>query len=154
MAEYSDWESLVAAAQKECPKILTKHVKPVMEDIVLSHILTDIYWAYEPKEGGWFGGTYQRRGSLLDEENLYYELQDRDTTLLVTSKATPSPSVIKGYSFHNRRPGAFLKMLEGDDLGIWSGGFPRPAISNAQEEINRSGDIVKAIQTGINEVFI
>lgn len=156
MPEYEDWESLVSAAQDACGKVLVNHVKPVMEDIVKRHIQTDIYDAYTPVEIYQFGGKiyqgYQRRHIL--EKSMYYELQGRNKdTIMVTSSAPANKPIVKGYSFHNRRPGAFLKMLEGPKRGIWRNGFPRPAISNAQSEIDRSKAIDRAIQAGINQYF-
>lgn len=159
MPDYDSWESLVAAAEEKCSKILESDVRPVLEKIVLRHIFEDIYSAYQPKEGGWVNRTtYGRRFSLLDEKNLYHELQDGGSTLMVTSWATPSPAVVPGWSFHNRRPGAFLQLLESDNLGIWHGGFPRPAITNAQRDVDRqvestSSEIGSAIVRGIERHF-
>jgi len=136
---YDNWEDLVAAAQDRCAVILEKDVRPVIEEIVLRHIHDDIYSVYKPKIGRWVDGTtYERRYSLLSKKNLYHEMQDNGKTLMVTSIAKASPSVVKGYSFHNRRPGSFLSLLESGNMGIWAGGFPRPAISNAQREIDKS----------------
>lgn len=139
MPYYDNWEDLVAAAQDRCAVILEKDVRPVIEEIVLRHIHDDIYSVYKPKIGRWVDGTtYERRYSLLSKKNLYHEMQDNGKTLMVTSIAKASPSVVKGYSFHNRRPGSFLSLLESGNMGIWAGGFPRPAISNAQREIDKS----------------
>lgn len=153
MITYDNWDSLVNAAQTACEKILVTHVSPVMKEIVVKHIRDDIYGVYTPIEHGWVNGeTYQRRHVL--ENNMYYELQGKNKdTIMVTSVASPSKSVVKGYSFHNRRPGMFLKMLEGPNRGIWKRGFPRPAISNAQKEIDRSSAIKRALQDGIDHYF-
>lgn len=150
MAMYNDWESLVAAAEHKVAKILKQDVAPIVEEIVQSHIQSDIYYAYSPHPGAWINGsTYQRRHVL--ENNITSSLSD-NKTLFVTSTATASPSVVKGYSFRNKYPGAFLKMLESENTGIWRKGFPRPAISNAQAEIDdnlQNGSISRAIQNGI-----
>lgn len=34
-------------------------------------------------------------------------------------------------------------------MGIWRGGFPRPAVTNTQNEIDTSQEIKSAIQNGI-----
>lgn len=154
MAMYGDWDSLVAAAEKKVTRILKQDVAPIVEEIVQSHIQSDIYYAYSPRPGAWVNGTtYQRRHSL--ENNVVSSLSDSET-LFVTSTATASPSVVKGYSFRNRYPGAFLKMLESGNTGIWRKGFPRPAISNAQAEIDdnlQNGSISQAIEKGIKREF-
>lgn len=154
MAMYDDWDSLVAAAEKKVTRILKQDVAPIVEEIVQSHIQSDIYYAYSPRPGAWVNGsTYQRRHFL--ENNVTSSLSDSET-LFVTSTATASPSVVKGYSFRNRYPGAFLKMLESGNTGIWRKGFPRPAISNAQIEIDdnlQSGSISRAIEQGIKREF-
>lgn len=153
MAEryFSDWESLIAAVNAQATKILEKDVAPVAEDILAKHIKSDIYDAYTPKTNGWVASdgsrtTYQRRHVL--EEQITTIVQDKHT-ILVTSTATASPAIIKGWSFHNRYPGAFLKLLESGNMGIWSGGFPRPVVKNTQDEIDNSSAIKSAIKNGI-----
>lgn len=159
MPDYDNWESLVAAAQDKCSKILRRNVKPAVEKIVLQHIFDDVYNAYHPRQDGWVGGeTYQRRYSLLNEGNIYSEIQDNGSTLMVTSGAAPSPAVVPGWSFHNRRPGAFLQLIESGNTGIWYGGFPRYPITNAQRDIDRqinstTSTIGSAIMLGIRSEF-
>ena len=159
MAEYDNWEALVAAADKKCSRILEDDVYPVVKRIVLRHIFEDIYSSNQPKQGMWVDGeTYARRFSLLDEGNIYHELQSGGNTLMVTSWATPSPAIVPGWSFHNRRPGAFLQLLESGNMGIWYSGFPRPAIGNAQKELDEqightTSEVGMAIQRGIDRKF-
>lgn len=153
MNVFDDWDGLTSAAQNACTEILRKNVAPVMKAIIKRHIQSDIYDAYTPVPNGWVGGeTYQRRHVL--EGAMYQEIQGRGKdTVMVTSTAPASKSVVPGYSFHNRRPGAFLSMLESGNTGIWRNGFPRPVISNAQREIDKSGEIESAINSGITKYF-
>ena len=144
---FSDWESLVSAVDAKATQILQRDVAPVAEDILKKHIKSDIYDVYTPKSNGWVNGTtYQRRHAL--EQAVTTIVQDKHT-ILVTSTATASPAVLSGWSFHNRYPGAFLKLLEVGNMGIWRGGFPRPAVTNTQNEIDTSQEIKSAIQNGI-----
>lgn len=144
---FSDWESLVSAVDAKATQILQRDVAPVAEDILKKHIKSDIYDVYTPKPNGWVNGTtYQRRHVL--EQAVTTIVQDKHT-ILVTSTATASPAVLSGWSFHNRYPGAFLKLLEVGNMGIWRGGFPRPAVTNTQNEIDTSQEIKSAIQNGI-----
>lgn len=144
---FSDWESLVSAVDAKATQILQRDVAPVAEDILKKHIKSDIYDVYTPKQNGWVNGTtYQRRHTL--EQSVTTIVQDKNT-ILVTSTATASPAVLSGWSFHNRYPGAFLKLLEVGNMGIWRGGFPRPAVTNTQNEIDTSQEIKSAIQNGI-----
>jgi len=154
MAMYDDWESLVSAAEKKVARILKQDVAPIVEEILQSHIQSDIYYAYSPRPGAWVKGTTYKRRHIL-EKNIASSLSDSET-LFVTSTATASPSVVKGYSFRNRYPGAFFKMLESGNTGIWRKGFPRPVVSNAQMEIDdnlQSGSISRAIENGIKREF-
>lgn len=153
MAEefFLDWESLTAAVDNKASIILKEDVTPVAEKILAKHIKSDIYDKYTPKTNGWVSSngsrtTYQRRHVL--EDNIKTLIQDKHT-ILVTSTATSSSAVVKGWSFHNRYPGAFLKLLESGNMGIWKGGFPRPAIKNTQNEIDESSQIKSAIKKGI-----
>lgn len=144
---FDNWEELVSAADKKIPVILKKYVSGVAQSILKSHIKSDIYDVYTPKDGAWVNGTtYQRRHVLEDSISSIYP---DSHTLLVTSTATASPSILHGYSFRNRYPGAFLRLLESGNMGIWKNGFPRPAVSLTQDEIDESQDIIDSINEGI-----
>lgn len=150
MPYFGDWASLTAAAQEKCNKILRKDVAKAAKNIVKQHAQTDIYDAYSPKPGAWIGGdTYSRRHSLT--RTVYFEYT-KPYEIMVTSKAAPSPAIIKGSSFHNRRPGMFFKLLESGNMGIWTSGFSRPAITNAQNEIN-GGALNSVIQNALSREF-
>lgn len=151
MPDYGSWEELCDAAQKKCHDVLKRDVAPVAKEIVKKHIQRDIYDVYTPTPHGWVNGTtYQRRHVL--NSSVYCEFVN-DDEIMVTSRATASKSVVPGYSFHNRRPGSFLKLLETGRMGIWRNGFPRPAIGNAQKEIDHSSAIRNAIQSGLDRYF-
>ena len=151
---FDDWEQMVAAAEAEIKVILEDYVAPVAEKILERHIESDIYSVYTPKTNGWVttlgvGGhriTYRRRHVLEGDITSYLTRPD---TLFITSKATASPSVVPGYSFRNRYDGSFLKLLETGHMGVWRNGFPRPAVSNTQKEIDSSNAIKSAIKRGI-----
>lgn len=151
MPDYDSWEELCEAAQGRCKDILSRDVAPVAIQIVKKHIQKDIYDVYTPITGGWVNGTTYSRRHVL-EDSVYHTFI-HDDEIMVTSNATASKSVVKGYSFHNRRPGSFLQLLESGHMGIWRNGFPRPAIGNAQSEIDRSSAIRSAIQSGLERYF-
>lgn len=149
---FGDWDSLVDAVSKAASTVLKNDVAPVAEDILVKHIKSDIYGVYTPKQNGWVtpGGTpttYARRHVLEGAVTSY--LIGNNDTLFVTSRATASQPIVKGYSFRNRYDGSFLKLLESGNMGIWRGGFPRPAVSNTQNEIDTSRKITSAIRQGI-----
>lgn len=148
---FDDWDSLVNAVNKVASNVLKNDVAPVAEDILIKHIKSDIYDAYTPKQNGWVtpegkATTYERRHVLERSVTSYTTNND---TLLVTSTAMASKSVVKGYSFRNRYDGSFLQLLESGNMGIWRGGFPRPAVKNTQDEIDRSRRITSIIRQGI-----
>ena len=138
-----DWETLVAQAQETLDCILLCDVSPVAEKILKERIAEDIYAVYTPS-------YYQRRHVL--EQNVESDLTGPGT-LLVTSTANASPSIVPGYSFENRYPGAFLEMLEVGNMGFWRRHFPRPAVAMAQGIIDRSSEITRAITDGIRREF-
>lgn len=120
--------------------ILMDYVAPVVEDILRKHIDQDVYGAYSPT-------VYSRRGSLTAG------VQSRmiaDDELLVTTIAQPNRPA-SGWA--SSGDGAFLYMLEVGDLGWWRKGFPRPAISNAQRETDRSSAVERAKKAGIRQVM-
>lgn len=148
--DFASWESLVAAVNREARKILTEDVAPIAEEILREHITSDIYNAYTPKPGGWVGGTtYQRRYILPAATTSILEKNEDTFVLTVTSTAAPSKPVRKGYRFDNSEQGAFLKLLQSGHMGIWRGGFARPAVRNTQREIDSSPKIKNAIKSGI-----
>ena len=149
------WEALTDAVQQRCVTILDKKVAPIAKEIVRKHIETDIYGVYTPKENGWVTTdgeptTYKRRYLLLKRGAIYHKFSKVDE-IMITSNVTASPAVVKGWSFRNRYPGAFLKLLETGNMGIWRGGFPRPAIGNAQKEIDKSSQISRVIREELNK---
>ena len=144
---FSDWDSLIKAVDDKSVNVLKNDVAPIAEELLRKHIKSDIYDVYTNRENAWVNGsTYQRRHVL--EESITSFMSDKNT-LLITSPATASPAIVNGWSFHNRYPGAFLKLLESGNMGIWKRGFPRPAVSNTQDEIDQSPKIKSAIKQGI-----
>lgn len=119
--------------------VLMEYVAPVVEDILRKHIESDVYGAYGPS-------VYQRRMSLVN--NIRSQMIS-DNELLVTSIAQPNKPA---NGWHSSGDGAFLYMLEAGDLGWWRKGFPRPAISNAQREVDSSTAVESAKRNGIKRV--
>ena len=154
MADYNNWDSLVEAARGKCASILKNDVAPIAKEILKKHIQSDIYDVYTPTPNGWVNGeTYQRRHVL--EEKLTSKISKivRGATLLISSNAPPSTPIVNGSTFKTKGQGSFLKMLEVGNMGFWRKNFPRPAVKNAQEEINNSNEIKSAIENGINREF-
>lgn len=144
------WEGLIGAIEREIPKILQEDVAPYVWEVLKRHIESDIYGAYQPKAGRWVNGsTYQRRHMLNNDENMVAVMEGSDT-IVVTSGATASPSVVKGYSFQNRYPGSFLKLIESGNTGIWRSGFPRPAVARTEAELERSNEFHNMINESLN----
>jgi hypothetical protein len=150
--DFNNWESLCAAAQTKLQNVLKTDAAPVAKEIFENHIISDVYEAYTPRPGAWppsgEQSTYARRFSLFAD---YAEVEG--DALTVTSRAAASPPVVKGAVFHNRYPGAFLQMLESGKTGIWKRGFPRPAVTTAPREIDRSAKLKRAITAGIQREF-
>lgn len=119
--------------------VLMEYVAPVVEEILRKHIASDIYGAYSPN-------VYDRRMSLM---NSIKSQMISDSELLVTAIAQPNKPA---HGWHSSGDGAFLHMLETGNLGWWRKGFPRPAISNAQREVDSSSAVERAKRTGIKRV--
>lgn len=148
-------EQLYAEAQLLLDDILKADIAPWAEDILRNRIQRDIYDVYTPKKNGWVTGmitgynkpmwgrqraTYQRRHDL---PRLVYSTMPESGRLFITSAAQKRSSIYstKNYPAH---PGSFLELLEGDSskhnggMGVWAGGFPRPAVSIAQSIVNKN----------------
>lgn len=147
---YEDIDDLINAMEQTVSEDVLMSVSDEVEKILLKHIKSDIYGAYTPKKGAWVGGTtYERRHVL--EDNITSTLQE-DGTLLVTSEAPAGQCVVKGYTFSNEDSG-FLQLLESGHMGIWKGGFARPAVSNAQKEVDNSSKIRSMLEKGMKRVM-
>lgn len=152
-----NWSQLVGEAQNACRDILEDDVAPVATKILKKHIKTDIYDAYTPKTNGWvvmrgkkrIRQTYQRRNDL--SADLFY-IVNKDKELTVSSNSNPMPP-ITGAKIRFNGYGSLLYLLESADMGLWRGGFPRPAVTNAQKEINESAAIANAINHGLSKRF-
>ena len=132
---YDSWASLEAPIKNECNQIIETEIVPKAEEILRKHIASDIYGAYTPKPGAWVNGTTYSRRHVL--EGSVYSRKEGEGRYLVTSDASASPSVVPGYSFSPRGAGSFLALLESGNMGIWRGGFARPAVGNAQKEVDQ-----------------
>lgn len=132
-------------------QVLLEEVAPTVEEILRKHIQSDIYDAYTPQPGAWVDGeTYERRHVL--ENSITSEIVDGDT-LFVTSVAAASDPIVEGYEFTSKYPGAFLEMLASGNMGIWRSGFARPAVENAQAEVDNSSAIQAAIEQGVRRAL-
>lgn len=172
MDNYDNYTDLVDDIKQEYTRRLVDEIKPIVFDILRKHIQTDIYDVYTPRENGWVeydeaAGkwrrwvTYKRRYGLLDTGKEYYTVEDNSSgnavslTLFATIDEQVSPFPRK-HAFKYSDHGAFLKLLEVGRLGIFTaarfGGspFPRPAVSNAQAEIDKDPRIKAIINRAVN----
>lgn len=143
---YNDVDDLLASVNRVASEDVIKAVADEVEEILLKHIQKDIYDAYTPKIGAWVGGTTYARRHVL-EQNIKSTVEP-DGTLVVTSDAPAGQCVVRGYRFSNEDSG-FLQLLESGHMGIWKKGFPRPAVSNAQKEVDNSEKIRSILENGI-----
>lgn len=137
-------------------QILRDYIAPVMWDILQKHISTDIYGAYTPKQDAWIGGrTYNRRYSLIGDGGMVTSMLAPDE-IMVTSNAAPDGPLAGSWSDF-AQGGGFLAMLENGYMGFWTKTtgrtLPRPAISNAQKEIDDSPEIRAALKRGLQGVL-
>ena len=147
---FDDVDELIGALSITNTDEVVQQVANEVQAILLKHIKSDIYDAYTPKEGAWVNGTtYQRRHVL--EGNIKSTLEP-DGTLLTTSDAPAGQSIVKGYNFSNADSG-FLQLLESGHMGIWKNGFPRPAVTNAQREVDSSSRIKSILEKGTKRVM-
>lgn len=120
--------------------VLMDYVAPVVENILRKHIEKDVYKAYAPR-------VYKRRDSLTSTVT---SGMISSNELLVTATSQPNKPASGWVSSGD---GAFLYMIEKGDLGWWRKGFSRPAISNAQREVDHSSAVKQAKKAGLKHVF-
>lgn len=136
----------ISASGDMIKDVAINDVAPIVEEILVRHIYRDIYGAYTPRE-------YKRRYMMSDGDALVVKMLD-DSTLFVTINAKPDGTWTGSSSWTPRYDGSFLEMLEKGDLGWWKKGFPRPAVSNAQKEVDENRDKINAaIARGLNRVI-
>lgn len=150
---FRGFDALVAGINRDLQNVLKRDVAPVVKNILEEHISDDIYSVYVPAPGAWVGGsTYQRRHIL--ETSIVSWVERQNNVLATTSTAPASPPVARKSVFDSSTPGAFLALLESGHMGFLTytkagASFPRPALSNAQEDINGNPQILEAIRRGL-----
>ena len=138
------WDAMEAAL----PAAMEEYVAPFVENVLRQHIASDIYGVYTPHPDGWVNGTYQRRHVL--EEAVVSKMNGG--TLETTSTANPSASIL-GHATLGGDDGGFFDLLASDNMGLWAGGFPRPAVVKAQAEIDSSVDTMEnLLQKGLEAI--
>ncbi len=143
----TSFKMLAKMVDDDLRRVLETEVAPYMEDVLREHIYTDIYDANEPHEDSWVHHrTYQRRYLLPQRVRSY--TNKRGNIVRVTSTATARTPIFSGSRWGSA--GAFLNMLQEGNMGFLStytsyGYFPRPALANAQKEIETSGVIMSII---------
>lgn len=152
---YDDWESLVAGVRSVVPIMLENDIAERAKHILRAHIGKDVYGAYKPKmngwaeqgsDGKWRKTTYKRRGQLAF--NVFAKLES-PSTLVISSSTPPAPPIRRGYTSGDGENGGLLRLLEGNRHGIWRGGFPRPAVKNAQRTFFSDAGLRSAIKKSI-----
>lgn len=150
------YDELIAQAQAVVDEALNNEIGLWGRGVLQASIWNDVYRAYTPRPYGWVaytgqqdengnpvyrkGVTYKRRYDL--PSSVYSELKEPGV-LFISTKAKPRPSIWPTSSYDNNRAGAFLELLAGNPskknggMGLWHGGFPRPALKHAQEHIDK-----------------
>lgn len=152
MAKQKDvhWNGKISAKDFEIPDEIFAAVQKMGEDVLRSHIETDIYGVDQRVENGWcrpvVGGlegqtesaTYERRHEL--PSTVYSE---REGDVVYVNAYGEANTPLFGYGvFTSVQPGSFLELLERGNLGFltqrtrYAPSFPRPALSNAQAEVD------------------
>ena len=146
---YNSIEEFYSAVEAAIPIVAEEDIAPYVEDILSSHIESDIYGVYTPKPNGWVNGTYHRRHALTGGIQSVFD----GTTLSTTSVAAPSASVT-GAATWGSRTGAFFDLLASGNMGLWRGGFARPAVDKAQAEVDGSMSVLENIfQKGLDAIL-
>lgn len=129
MKEFDNIEALETGVQLELENFLRSVIAPEVERILSEHIKNDIYGAYSPV-------MYKRRGLLLSGSNLESTVDGLE--LFVTDKTPGDTPIASG---HTPSGTDLLKIIEtgaqGHGAGKWPNAFPRPAVKNAQEEVDK-----------------
>lgn len=143
----TSFKMLAKMIDDDLRNVLAGDVARYMEDVLREHIYTDIYGVNEPGEGKWVHHqTYQRRYLLPQRVRAFTNKQGN--IVRVTSTASARNPIFGGSRWGGA--GAFLNMLQEGNMGFLSdhthyGYFPRPALENAQHEIETSGVIMSMI---------
>lgn len=123
-----------------------------VEEILKKHIASDIYGRSYKSEGAWVNGTtYQNRNNI---ENMVKSEMEDENTLVVTSTEGASESISRIKKFSNGEDGAFLQLLESGNMGFVKKGFSRPAVTNAQREVDNNPSIRALIDRGMKEKYL
>lgn len=143
MPTFKDMNSLMAYVQKMAMETLQSDVVPVVKEEYKKHIQSDVYDVYDPKR-------YDRRNSLLDDNNILSEQVDQNT-ISITDIAEPNTSV-KGTDNSGKQlmwwieEGLIYPLAGG---GVWS--EARPATANTVEDLKSTEKHVQAMKQGLRK---
>lgn len=134
---FSNQKELMAAINANIDAAL-QQAAPKVKEVLLSHIQSDIYDAYQPQK-------YERRGLLGSGENIVWDVTDHTLTV---KDMTPgnTPIGVGRTPAGNQLIGIIQTGAQGNGLGKWKGAFARPAVANAQDEVNQSSIIHDALK--------
>lgn len=135
--EFDSMESFTKFLSDDLKNFMTE-LAPDVEQVLLSHIRSDIYGAYSP-------ASYVRRNELWSGKNIQsnvsgYELTVKDMTpgnTPIAAGYTPPGNVLIGII----ETGA-----QGHGSGKWRNAFARPAVANAQHEVGQGGLVLKKLK--------
>lgn len=145
---------------RDITKQIDIEITPSLKDILESYVDSEIYDAYTPKykgwgyaEGGkWIRATYARRNDIGNKLTSIVDSTRGEVTVTTLEKPNTSRYGGDWINAFNQIHGSFFLLLERTAPGLWHGGFSRPVIPLAQEEVNNSPDIRSSIQSLLNSM--
>ena len=128
---------------------LKEYVGEKVKEVMLEHIETDVYNAYEPK-------TYLRRGNnggLSDPDNIVVQ-REYDGAISIENV-----TVGREFYFQDREPirsnnadRPLTPIIEtGKGYDYWSKAFPRPFVNNTVDEIVQEKIIENTLKEGLKK---
>ena len=135
-----EWGDDLSELAVDISDAAVRKIMDLGEEVLRRHILSDIYGVDRRGEHSWVHRKkYERRNNL---PNTVYSYREGDV-VWITASGEPDTPVRKNATFVSAEPGAFLALLESGNLGFLTRRspkymplFPRPAIRNAQAEVD------------------
>lgn len=132
---FNSVDELIAHIEKSIDNAMDYDTVPLMVKVLNQSIARKIY-RIRPSE-------YKRRLALMNSAFGVYDAPEH--TAWASSNARSNASWVTGVS-EVSGTGNFLNMLGGDfggyNPGLWANGFPRPALTFAQNMINAYGRVI------------
>ena len=137
MPVFETFAAMKKHIEDELKSTLQNEIGDMVDQTIKEHAVLDVYSVYSPV-------AYIRRGELSSGNHYRHEING--LTLIVTDETPGNDPIASGHTPSGTELSEIIETgAQNNGFGKWLGAFPRPYMSNAQEEVlPKAVDILQA----------